>query len=183
MDVRVGYFFFYKESLSPEELMLLNCGVGEDSWESLGLQGDPASPSYSKSVLNIHWKDWWCWSWNSSTLATYCEELTHWKRPWCWERLKAGGEGDVWMASPTRWTWAWASSKCWLWTGKPGMLQSMGLQRVRDDRATELNINLYSLNEFAISSVFSSSWFATIGSEWKCDGKIDDITISSLSKE
>ena len=46
-----------------------------------------------KSVLNIHWKDW-CWSWNSNTLATWCEELTHWKRPWCWERLKAEGEGD-----------------------------------------------------------------------------------------
>ena len=37
--------------------MLLNCGVGEDSWESLGLQGDQNSPSYRKSVLNIHWKD------------------------------------------------------------------------------------------------------------------------------
>ena len=45
-----------------------------------------------KSVLNIHWKDW-CWSWNSHTLATWCEELTHLKRPWCWERLRAG-EGD-----------------------------------------------------------------------------------------
>ena len=52
----------------------------------------------SQSILkkispNIHWKDW-CWSWNSNTLATWCEELIHWKRPWCWERLKAGGEGD-----------------------------------------------------------------------------------------
>ena len=44
--------------------MLLNCGVGEDSWGSLGLQGDPASASYRRSVLGIHWKDW-CWSWNS----------------------------------------------------------------------------------------------------------------------
>ena len=43
--------------------------------------------------FNIHWKDW-CWSWNSNTLATWCEELTHWKRSWCWERLKAGGEED-----------------------------------------------------------------------------------------
>ena len=43
--------------------MLLNCGVREDSWESLGLQGDQTSPSQRKSVLNIHWKDW-CWSWN-----------------------------------------------------------------------------------------------------------------------
>ena len=45
--------------------MLLNCGVGEDSWEPLGQQGDPANPSSRKSVLNIHWKDW-CWSWNSN---------------------------------------------------------------------------------------------------------------------
>ena len=63
------------------------------SWESLGQQGDPTSPSQRKSVLNIHWKDW-CWSWNSNTLATCCEELTHWKRPWSWERLRVGGEGD-----------------------------------------------------------------------------------------
>ena len=55
--------------------MLLNCGIGEDSWESLGLQGDPASPSWRRSVLNIHWKDW-CWSWNSRTSATWWEELT-----------------------------------------------------------------------------------------------------------
>ena len=46
-----------------------------------------------ESVLGVHWKDW-CWSWNSNTLATWCEELTHLKKPWCWERLRAGGEGD-----------------------------------------------------------------------------------------
>ena len=44
--------------------MLLNCSVGEDSWEFLGLQGDPTSPSYKKSTLDIHWKDWY-WSWGS----------------------------------------------------------------------------------------------------------------------
>ena len=139
MDVRVGL----QRKLKAEELMLLNCGVEEDSCESLGLQGDPTSPSWRKSVLNIHWKDW-CWSWNSITLATCCEELTHLKRPWCWERLKAGGEADDrgcdgLMASPTRWTWVWASSGSWWWTGRPGMLQSMGSQRVRHDWATELN--------------------------------------------
>ena len=56
MDVRVGLW----RKLSTEKLMLLNCGVGEDSWESLGLQGDQTSPSWRRSVLNIHWKDW-CW--------------------------------------------------------------------------------------------------------------------------
>ena len=112
--------------------MLLNCGVGEDSWESLGLQGVPTSQSYRKSVLNIHWKDWW-WSWNSNTLATCCKELTHWKRPWYWERLKAGGEGDDrgwdgWMASLMWWTWVWVDSGSWWWTGKPGVSQSMRSQ-------------------------------------------------------
>ena len=53
--------------------------VGEDSWESLGLQGDQTSQSWRKSILNIQWKDW-CWSWSSNTLATWCEELTHWKK-------------------------------------------------------------------------------------------------------
>ena len=123
--------------------MLLNCGVGEDSWESLGLQRDQISPYWRKSVLNIHWKDW-CWSWNSNTLATWCEELTHWKRPWGWERLKAEREGDDrrwdgWMASPTQWTWVWVSPGSWWCTGKPGMLQFMGSQRVGHNWETELS--------------------------------------------
>ena len=67
------------------------------------------------------------------TVATWCEELTPWKRPWCWQRLRAGREGDDrgwdgWMASPTRWTWVWANSQRWWWTGRPGVLQSMGSQ-------------------------------------------------------
>ena len=66
-----------------KELMFLNCGVGEDSWESLGLQGDPTSPSSRWSVLGVHWKDC-CWSWNSNTLAPWCEELSHLKRPRFW---------------------------------------------------------------------------------------------------
>ena len=72
------------------------------------------------------------------------KELTHLKIPWCWERLKVGGEGDVrgwdgWMALPTQWTWVWASPGSWWWTGKPGVLQSMGLQIVGHDWVTELN--------------------------------------------
>ena len=86
----------------------------------------------------------WCLCWNSNTVATWCKELTHLKRPWCWERLKVRGKGDdrgwdSWMASLMQWTWVWASSRRWWWTGKPGMLQSMGLQRVGHDWATELN--------------------------------------------
>ena len=85
-----------------------------------------------------------CWSWNSNTLATWCEELTQWKRPWCWARLKTGGEGDNrgwdgWMSSPTRCTWVWVNSGSWWWTGRSGVLRFMGSQRVRHDWVTELN--------------------------------------------
>ena len=140
MDVRVGL----QRKPSAEELMLLNCGVGEDSWESLGLRWDPISPSYRRSALGVHWKDWF-WSWNSNILDTWCEELTHWRRPWCWERLRAGREGDHkgwdgWMASLTQWTWVWVDSGSWWWTRRPGMLRFMGSQRVGHDWATELNL-------------------------------------------
>ena len=101
------------------------------------------SPFWRRSALGFLWKEW-CKSWNSSTLATSCKDLTHWKRLWCWEGLGAGGEGDDrgwdgWMASLTRWTWDWVNSGSWWWTGRPGMLQFMGSQRVGHDWATELN--------------------------------------------
>ena len=67
-----------------------------------------------------------------------------WKRPWCWARLKVGGEGedrgwDGWIASPTQWTRVWVNSRNWWWTGRPGVLQFMGSQRVGHNWATELN--------------------------------------------
>ena len=128
--------------LRAEELMLLNCGVGEDSWESLGLQRDPTSPFWRRSSLGFLWKEW-CWSWNSSTLATSCKELTHWERLWCWEWSGAGGEGDDrgwdgWMASLTWWTWVSVNSGSWWWTGRPGVLRFMGLQSVGQDWVTDL---------------------------------------------
>ena len=78
-------------------------------------------------------------------LATWCEELTHLKRPWCWERLKAEGKGDNrgrdgWRTSSlTQWTRVWVNSGSWWWTGRPGVLQSMRLQRAGHDWATEVN--------------------------------------------
>ena len=93
---------------------------------------------------HAHWKDW-CWSWDSNSLATWCEELMHLKRPCCWERLKAGGEGedkkkwDGWMASLPPWTWVWVNSGSWWWTGRPGVLRFMGSQRVGHNWATELD--------------------------------------------
>ena len=106
--------------------MFPNCGAGEDSWESLGLQGDQTNQFSRKSTLNSHWKDWY-WSWSSNNLATRCQEPTHWKRPWCWERLRIRGEGgdggwEGWMTSPTQRTRVWANSWslacCSPWGGK-----------------------------------------------------------------
>ena len=131
--VFVWKFFIFKKVIYSLFLAFLR--VPWTAWRQNQSILKEIHPEYS-------WKDW-CWSWSSNTLATWYEELTHWKRPWRWERLKAG-EGDDrgwdgWMASPTWWTWVWASSGSWWWTGKPGALQSMGLQRVNSDWATELN--------------------------------------------
>ena len=64
------------------------------------------------------------------------------ERPWCWERVRAGGEGDDrgwdgWIVPPTQWTRVWVDSGSWWWTERPGVLQVMGLQRVRYDWATK----------------------------------------------
>ena len=154
--------------------MLLNCGVGEDSCESLGLQGDQTSQSYRKSVLNIYWKDW-CWSWSSNTLATWCEKLTHWKRPRCLERLKAAEEGDD---RDEMFGWhhrlngheSEQALEVGEWTGKPGMLQSMGSQGTGHDWLTELNrylhhlllpfgyINMKNIMQMKLQKINFSNW-------------------------
>ena len=120
--------------------MLLNCGVGEDSWESLGLHGDPTSPFWRRSALGFLWKEW-CWSWNSSTLATSREELTLGKdsdagRDWGQEEK---GTTEDEMAA-----WHhWLDGHEFEWTlgdgGRPGVLRFMGSQRVGHDWVTELN--------------------------------------------
>ena len=90
--------------------------------------------------LNIHWKDW-CWSW-----ILWPPDAKNWligSDPDAGKILEAGGEGDDrgwdgWMASPSQWTWVWASSGSWWWTGKLGVLLSMGSQRAGHNWATEL---------------------------------------------
>ena len=119
--------------------------------------------------------------WNSNTLVTWCKELTHWKRPWCWERMKVEGEGDNrgwdgWMASPTQWTWVWVSSGSWWWTGKPGVLWSMGLQRVGHDWATELNWTNCSLCLEAMPSLYSPT---RIDALWKYSSPFEAMPASA----
>ena len=124
--------------------MFLNCGIGEDSWESLGLQ-DQTSQSLRKSVLNIHSKDWlmlklklqYCdhLMWRTDSLdKTLMLEKTEGRR------RKRGRQKMRWLDGITDslWTWVWARSRSWWWTGKPGMLQSTGSQRVGHDWVTEL---------------------------------------------
>ena len=119
-----------------------------DAFE-LWLEKTLESPVDSKEIKAVNPKGNQSWIFTGRTdseavesaLATWFKELTYWKRPWCWERLRARGVGgrgwDSWMASPTRWTWVWAISRRWRRTGKPGMLQFMGLQKVGHDLATE----------------------------------------------
>ena len=136
----------------------------EESWAqknwcfwTVVLEKTLASPLDCKEIQPVHsegdrpwdflWKKW-CYSWNSNTLATSCEELTHWKRLWYWEGLGAGGEGDDrgwdgWMSSLTWWTWVWVNSGSWWWIGSASVLPFMGSQRVRHDWATELNWDLF----------------------------------------
>ena len=138
MDVSVGL----RRKLSAEELMLLNCGVGEDSWESLDC----------KEIQLVHPKGDQSWVFigrtdvEAETPILWPPELTHWKSPWCWERLRSGGGRDDrgwdgWMASPTQWTWVWVDFRSWWWTGRPGML--LGSQKVAHKgfrhKVTELN--------------------------------------------
>ena len=111
------------------------------------------SPSDCKEFQPVHPKGGQSWVFigrtdvEAETPIFWPRDAKNWligKEPWCWERLKAGGEGDDrgwdgWMASPTWWTRVWVNSGSWWWTGGPGVLRCMGLQRVGHDWATELN--------------------------------------------
>ena len=119
----------------------------------MGLEKTLESPLDCKEIQPVHSKGNLSWIFigrtdvEAETPVLWLPDVQNWliwKDPWCWERLKAGGEGDYrgwdgWMASPTRWTWVWVNSASWWWTGRPGMLQSMGSQRVRHNWATEMN--------------------------------------------
>ena len=132
----------HKESWAPKNWCI---------W-TLVLEKTPESPLDCKDIQPVNPKEYQFWIFIgraedeaevANPLAIWCKKQTQWKRCWCWERLKAGGEGDNrgwdgWMASPTWWTWVWASSGSWWWTEKPGVLQSMASQIVGRVWETEL---------------------------------------------
>ena len=121
----------------------------EDSWESLGLQGDPTSPSQRKSVLNIHWKDC-CWSCNFNTfghlmLRADSLEKTVMLGKIKSERRRGRQRKRCLDGSTDSMDMSLSNSGSWWWTGRPGVLQSMGSQRVWHTwvlNSTDLNHNI-----------------------------------------
>ena len=82
-----------KADIECQRIDALNCGVGEDSWEPLGLQEiQPVNPKGNQSWYSLEGTDAKA---EAPIIWSPDAQSTHWKRPWCWERLKAGGEGDT----------------------------------------------------------------------------------------
>ena len=144
--------------------MLLNCSVGEDSWD-LWVSRRFLSPLDCKELKPINPKGNQYWIFiertdaeaETSILGHLMQRTDSLEKTLMLEKIDAGrerdgGRWDGWMASLTWWTWVWASSGSWWWTGKPGMLQSMGSQRVRHNWATELT-------EWFFSGFYNASSF------------------------
>ena len=138
MDVRVGP----QRKLTIEKLMFLNCGAGEDSWESLGLQ----------EIKSVNPKGNQPWILIGGTYAEAEAPILWPLNVKNWRIGRDPDSGKVWtqeekrttedeMSSSAQWTWVWGSSRSWWWTGNPCMLQSMGLQKVRHHWGTELSLS------------------------------------------
>ena len=149
-------------------MMLLNCGVGEDSWR-IPWTARRSNQSIIKEIGPECSLEGQMLKLKLQYFGHLMRRTNSLEKTLVVERLKVGGEGDDrgwdgWMASLTQWTWVWANSGSWWWTGRPGMLQSMGSQRVRQDWETELT-DLLSLNS---SHTFSFSYFPYSVSERLC---------------
>ena len=135
--------------------MLLNCGVGRRllrvPWTAKRLIQSilkEISPEYSLEGLMLKLK--------LQYFGHLMQRTDSLETPWCWKKWTAEGEGDDtgwdgWMASLTQRTWVWTSFGSWWWTGKPGMLQSMGLQsQIQLSNWAELNN--YKIKDFCFKS-------------------------------
>ena len=131
----------------------------EESWAAKNwcfwtvvLEKTPESPLDCKEIQPVHPKGNQSWIFigrtdaEAETLILWPPDVKNWLiwKDRCWERLKVGGEGagrgwDGGMASPTQWTWVWVNSGSWWWTGRPGVLQSMGSKEL--DMTERLNCN------------------------------------------
>ena len=109
--------------------MLLNCGVGEDSWRVpwIAWRSNQSilkdiSPGCSLEGLMLKLK--------LHYFGHLMRRADSFERPWCLERLKAGEEGDNrgwdgWMAPLPQWTWVWVNSGSWWWRWSPGELHAV----------------------------------------------------------
>ena len=121
--------------------MLLNCVLEKTLERPLDCKDiQPVNPKGDQSWVFIGRTDA-----KAETTILWPPHVKSWLigKDWCWERLGAGREGDDrwdgWKASPTPWIWVWMNSGGWWWTGRPGVLQFMGSQRVGHDWVTVLN--------------------------------------------
>ena len=173
MDVRVELW----RKLSAEKLMLLNCGIDEDSlrvpWtarrsnQSILKEISPGC-SLEGLMLKLKLQYFGHLMWKVDSL----------EKTLIWEGLGAGGEGDDrgwdgWMASLTRWRCVWVNSGSLWWTGRPGVLRFMGSQRVGHDWATEL-IWTYGKIVFVVESFIHVWLFAA---PWKDRSRINWVMI------
>ena len=110
----------------------LNCGFGEDSWESLGLQGDQPWDFFGGNDAEAETPVLWPPHAKSWLIGKDSDAGRDWGQ-------EEKGTTEDEMASLTRWTWVWVNSGSWWWTGRPAVLWFMGSQRVGHDWETELN--------------------------------------------
>ena len=157
--------------------MLLNCGVREDSWtagrsnQSILKEISPGC-SLEGLMLKLKLQYFGHLMWRADSFENTLNAGKYWRR-------KEKGMTEDEMAWPTQWTWVWVNFESWWWTGRPGVLQSTGSQRVGHDWVTKLTNCLLSISllswkissqfqdaesESVIHSVVSSSWQLLPGS-------------------
>ena len=152
--------------------MLLNCGVGEDSWESLGLLARRSNqsilketgPEYSLEGLMLRLKLQYfgrlMWRTDSLEKTLMLRKIEG--------RRRRGQQRMKWMASPTRWTWVWASSRRWWRTRKPGVLQVRGVTKSQTQLSnwTELKSTEQILRFFLSFFLFRLWIYPTVVQKW-----------------
>ena len=151
--------------------MLLNCGIGEYSWESLGQRYNQSiikeiGPEYSLDELmlrlSLQYIGYLMWRADSFEKTLMLWKIEGGRRRGQQRMTRLDGKTNQWVAMHmTQCTWVWVNSRSWWWAGRPGMLQSLELQRIGLNWVTELNwwyfIMLW-MKEFDLSYLMGIIW-------------------------